>query len=72
MTLRDPSTRVGAAAFNGMTELFTAAANNRFDHNTYRVPDDAGKYWVWNGQTLSWDQWRSLEQDANASLPVMT
>jgi hypothetical protein len=72
MTLRDPSTRVGAAAFNGMTELFTAAANNRFDHNTYRVPDDAGEYWVWNGQTLSWDEWRSLEQDANASLPVMT
>jgi hypothetical protein len=67
MTLRDPSTRVGAVAFNGMTELFSAAANNRFEHNTYRVPD-AGRYWVWNGQTLAWSQWLSLEHDADGAL----
>ncbi len=39
MTLRAPTTRVGAVAFDGLTELFGAAAGNRFDHNTYRVLD---------------------------------
>jgi hypothetical protein len=72
MTLRDSSTRVGAVAFNGMIELFSPAANNRFEHNTYRVPDDAGRYWAWNGQTLSWSQWLSLEHDADASVEVIT
>ena len=54
MTLRAPTTRVGAVVFDGLTELFSAAANNRFDHNTYRVLDLGGAYWAWNGQTLTW------------------
>jgi hypothetical protein len=44
MILRSSAARVGAVAFDGLTELFTAAAHNRFDHNTYRVPD-RGAYW---------------------------
>ena len=51
MTLRSATTRVGAAAFDGLTELFSAEANNRFDHNTYRVLDLSGAYWAWDGQT---------------------
>ena len=39
MTLRAPTTRVGAVVYQGSTELFDAAAGNRFDHNTYRVLD---------------------------------
>jgi hypothetical protein len=68
MTLRAPTTRMGAYAANGLTELFSAAANNRFDHNTYRVPNTAGAYWAWNGQILTWSQWRGYGQDANGAV----
>ena len=68
MTLRASTTRVGAYAANGLTELFSAAANNRFVHNTYRVPNTAGAYWAWNGQTLTWSQWRGYGLDANGAV----
>ncbi len=66
MTLRSSGTRVGAVAFDGLTELFTAAADNRFDHNTYRVPDRAA-YWAWDGQTLTWSQWQAAGNDRNGA-----
>jgi parallel beta-helix repeat protein len=67
MTLRSSGARVGAVAFDGLTELFTAAANNRFDHNTYRVPDTGGAYWAWNGQILTWSQWQAQGHDVSGS-----
>jgi hypothetical protein len=68
MTLRASTTRVGAYAANGLTELFSATANNRFDHNTYRVSNTAGAYWAWNGQILTWSQWRGYGLDEDGSL----
>jgi parallel beta-helix repeat protein len=64
MMLRSSTARVGAIASDGMTELFGAAANNRFDHNTYRVPD-RGAYWAWDGQMLTWSQWQAAGNDAH-------
>ena len=71
MTLRASTTRMGAYAANGLTEFFSAAANNRFDHNTYRVPNTAGAYWAWNGQTLTWSQWRGFGLDANGTVQLV-
>ena len=51
-------------AFDGLTELFTASANNRFEQNTYRVPNGATPYWAWQGQTLTWLQWKAVGHDA--------
>jgi hypothetical protein len=65
MTLRSTSSRVGAAAFHGLTELFSASANNRFEDNTYRVPDPSVAYWAWDGKTLTWSQWRRYGHDDN-------
>jgi parallel beta-helix repeat protein len=65
MTLRSTSSRVGATAFNGLTEIFSASANNRFEDNTYRVPDRTGAYWGWDGKTLTWSQWRRYGHDDN-------
>jgi hypothetical protein len=72
MTLRAPTTRVGAAAFDGLTELFSAEADNRFDRNTYRVLDLNGAYWEWDGTTLTWEQWQSLGHDLNGTLRLTT
>ena len=58
---------MGAVAFDGLTELFDAAAGNRFDYNVYRVPDLDGAYWAWNGQMLTWEQWQALGHDANGT-----
>jgi len=67
MTIRSSGASVGAVAFDGLTELFGAAANNRFDSNIYRVPDTGGAYWAWDGQTLTWSQWRALGLDVDGS-----
>jgi Right handed beta helix region len=63
MTLRSSGDEVGAVAFDGLTELFSEAANNRFDSNTYRVTDPGGAYWAWDGQMLTWSQWQALGHD---------
>ena len=68
ITLRAETTRVGAAAFDGLIELFSSEANNRFDHNTYHVPDLSGAYWEWNGRALTWEQWQSSGHDVSGSL----
>ncbi len=70
MTLRAPTTRVGAVAIDGRTELFDPAAGNRFDDNTYRVPDLSTAYWAWNGQTLTWAQWQAAGHDVNGTLDL--
>jgi parallel beta-helix repeat protein len=67
MTLRASGTRVGAFAADGLTELFGEAANNRFDYNTYRLPDLADAYWTWDSKVLTWSQWRAYGQDVNGT-----
>jgi Right handed beta helix region len=63
MTLRSSGDEVGAVAFDGLTELFSKAANNVFDSNTYRVTDPGGAYWAWDGQMLTWSQWQAAGND---------
>jgi parallel beta-helix repeat protein len=70
ITLRS-SGEVGAVAFDGLTELFGEAANNRFDSNTYRVTDPGGAYWAWDGQMLTWSQWRALGHDQNGAVQAI-
>jgi len=69
MTLRVSTTRVGVAAFNGLTDLFSRASN-RFDSNVYRVPDPSCAYWAWNGHIYTWSQWRGLGHDVNGVLKL--
>lgn len=71
MVLRASTTRIGGVAFDGLTELFSPTANNRFEHNTYRVVDPDATYWVWNGQTLTWRQWQSLGHDVNGDRVIL-
>ena len=66
MTLRS-SGEVGAVAFDGLTELFSNAANNRFDSNTYLVTDPGGAYWAWDGQMLTWSQWQAAGNDVHGT-----
>jgi hypothetical protein len=68
MTLRVPTARVGAVAFDGLTEIFAPTANNHFDHNTYRVPSLDAAYWAWNGQVLAWQQWQASGHDVNGTV----
>jgi hypothetical protein len=45
--------------------LFASGADNRFDRNTYRVPNTAAAYWAWDGKILTWSQWRAYGLDPN-------
>jgi parallel beta-helix repeat protein len=65
MTLRSSGDEVGAVAYDGLTELFSTAANNRFESNTYRVTDPGAAYWAWDGQMLTWSQWQAAGNDVH-------
>jgi parallel beta-helix repeat protein len=62
MTLRASTTRVGGFDDSGTGD----AANNRFDHNTYRVTD-SDAHWVWDGQTLTWSEWQAAGNDVHGT-----
>jgi parallel beta-helix repeat protein len=68
VTLRAPEARVGAVAFDGLDDLFQPAADNRFEDNSYRVIDPGAAYWFWNGEILTWSQWRSLGHDVSGTV----
>ena len=70
LTLRALTTRVGAVVFDGSSDLFSAAANNRFDGNTYQVLERGGAYWAWNDETLTWSQWQALGHDVEGTVKV--
>jgi len=48
------------------TEAFSAAANNRFQRNTYVLGTNA-KYFMWNAADHSEFAWQSFGQDAAGS-----
>jgi Right handed beta helix region len=68
LILRAASSRVGGADNSATGEMFSPSAGNRFRDNTYRVLDPKAAYWVWNGETLTWAQWRSLGHDASGDV----
>jgi len=68
LILRSASSRVGGVDNSGTGEMFSLSAGNRFRHNTYRVLDPKAAYWVWNGETLTWAQWRAFGHDASGDV----
>jgi parallel beta-helix repeat protein len=68
MTLRANSALVGGEVFFGDPGLFSPEANNRFEHNAYRVRDRGGSYWKWNGETLNWQEWQAVGHDEDGTL----
>lgn len=44
--------------------LYNTAKNNRFQSNTYDVPDpSSGHYWQWQNRNVSWAQWQAYGND---------
>ena len=68
LILRAASSRVGGADASGTGEMFSPLAGNRFRANTYRVLDQKGAYWAWNGETLTWAQWQALGHDRSGDV----
>lgn len=50
----------------GRPRAFEAAAGNRFERNTYHVPDPAGEFWQWQ-RSLDAAGWRAHGQDRDGS-----
>jgi Right handed beta helix region len=71
MTLRANSALVGGDVFFGDPGLFSPEANNRFEHNAYRVRDRGGSYWKWNGETLTWQEWQAVGHDEDGTLRLI-
>jgi Right handed beta helix region len=67
MIIRASTSRVGGFG----TEPFIPAAHIRIDKNTYRVPDRRAAYWAWNGQTLTWSQWKAAGHDTDGTIRVL-
>lgn len=67
MTLQGDANLVGGFG----VDLFSSDAHNRFERNTYRVRDRDASHWAWNGQTLTWPQWRAIGHDNEGSLRLI-
>jgi hypothetical protein len=67
MTLQGDATLVGGFGL----DVFSPDAHNRFEGNTYRVRDRDASHWAWNGQTLTWPQWRAIGHDNDGSLRLI-
>jgi hypothetical protein len=50
----------------GRPRAFGEAAGNRFERNTYHVPDPAGEFWQWE-RSLNAAGWRAHGQDRDGS-----
>jgi len=48
-------------------DLF-ASKNNRFEKNTFIVPNASGKYWDWMNARRTWNEWRQLGLDGTVLL----
>jgi hypothetical protein len=70
MILRAPSARMGGIDDSGTGQMFDSTSGNRFEANTYRVLDRNAAYWVWNGQTLTWRQWRATGHDTTGTVQL--
>jgi hypothetical protein len=67
MTLQGSANLVGGFG----VDLFSSDAKNRFERNTYRVRDREASLWAWNGQTLTWREWRDAGHDREGQLRVI-
>jgi len=47
---------------------YFSSKNNRFQANTYEVPNLSGRYWLWDGGLRAWSEWQTAGQDTTGSL----
>jgi hypothetical protein len=60
---RDPYHPIGGILGGGGNEPFWTS-NNRYDNNTYYVPEPGLDYWFW-GEPMTWDRFRERGHEAN-------
>jgi parallel beta-helix repeat protein len=53
-------------ATNATDAVFSAAWNNRFDHNTYTLGSES-KYYRWSSGSITTDQWKAAGQDPHST-----
>ncbi|MGH2530229.1 MAG: right-handed parallel beta-helix repeat-containing protein [Actinomycetota bacterium] len=59
----------GARDFVGDGGIFDPLRSNRFESNTYAVPDPAGQWWTWRGGNHTWQDWQQIfGQDSMGSV----
>jgi parallel beta-helix repeat protein len=46
---------------------YSTSRGNRFASDLYTVPSLTGRWWLWNGGTLTFPQWQSAGQDGTGS-----
>jgi parallel beta-helix repeat protein len=51
--------------YSGTGDIYRS--NNRFDFNTYHIPDLRVTYFVWADSWMNWAQWRASGQDPNGT-----
>jgi parallel beta-helix repeat protein len=62
------ATESGVRDNTGNGAVYLAAANNRFDRNTYDVPNpNSDSLWFWAGANRNWSSWKSYSQDVNST-----
>ncbi|MNR81947.1 hypothetical protein D3C72_126960 [compost metagenome] len=61
--IRTDNTSTDQALFN--------TKNNRFQNNTYIVPNTSGKYWDWMNSRRTWSEWKNYKQDTTGTVKTL-
>lgn len=62
------SGNTGIFGTGGNAAVLTTAT---FDGNDYRLADTSGRYWLWDGGSATWDDWRGFGLDPTGSLSAL-
>jgi hypothetical protein len=61
--------------YNGLTTTrvpdpapYFTSKNNRFQANSYDVPNLSGRYWVWDSGLRVWTEWQAAGQDTTGAV----
>lgn len=60
--------QMGGAAGSDMEARFWDEGDNRFERNTYYLPDISYAGWGWENALLGWDDWQSHGQDMDGTV----
>lgn len=69
--MRDGTYNGLSAAGGADATVYSTLKNNRFQGNTYSVPNASDRFSYWNGNWKTWSQWRASGQDTVGKLLIL-
>jgi parallel beta-helix repeat protein len=73
--IHDNLFKMREGTYNGLTTTrvsdpvpYLTSKSNRFQSNSYLVPNVSGRYWTWGSSLKTWSEWQAAGQDTTGSV----